>query len=76
VSAANVQNLADPAPRELTANEVGPKGLRNGGQPSGSHCFSPDEKLADLMALGKSALALERARTASGDLDEKVRAIR
>ena len=28
------------------------------------------------MALGESALALERARAASGDLDEKVRAIR
>ena len=76
VSPANVQNSAAPAPRELTADEVGPKGLRNGGQPSGFHRFSPNETLADLMALGESALALERARAASGDLDEKVRDIR
>ena len=71
-----MQDSAAPAPRELTADEVGPKGLRNGGPPSGTHRFAPNETLADLMALGESALALERARAASGDLDEKVRAIR
>jgi hypothetical protein len=70
------------APRKLTPAMVGPNGRDDGGsvepvpQPPPTPTPTDPDGTPPAATIGEIALALETARAASGDLDDRIRAIR